>query len=150
MIVNIKDLVLTEKNYNEIINLYNAFSLIDPLVLTFSKLKKIISQLPIKHNIYFYMTEDDKIVGGITLIIEQKLIHNGKYCGHIEDFVVLQEYRSRGIGGLLINYAINISKQNNCYKCILDCNENLENYYKKKGFVKKGIYMGNYFKSDVI
>lgn len=150
MIVNIKDLELTEKNYNEIINLYNAFSLIDPLVLTFSKLKKIISQLAIKHNIYFYMTEDDKIVGAITLIIEQKLIHNGKCCGHIEDFVVLEEYRSQGIGGLLINYAINISKQNNCYKCILDCNENLENYYKKKGFVKKGIYMGNYFKSDVI
>lgn len=149
MIVNIKDLELTEKNYNEIINLYNAFSLIDPLVLTFSKLKKMISQLAIRHNIYFYI-KDDKIVGAITLIIEQKLIHNGKCCGHIEDFVVLEEYRSQGIGGLLINYAINISKQNNCYKCILDCNENLENYYKKKGFVKKGIYMGNYFKSDVI
>jgi len=149
MIVNIKDLELTEKNYNEIINIYNAFSLIDPLVLTFSKLKKIISQLPVKHNIYFYMT-DDKIVGAITLIIEQKIIHNGKCCGHIEDFVVLEEYRSQGIGSLLIDYVINISKQNNCYKCILDCNENLESYYKKKEFVKKGIYMGNYFKSDVI
>lgn len=145
MIVNIKDLELTEKNYNEIINIYNAFSLIDPLVLTFSKFKKIISQLPLKHNIYFYMI-DDKIVGAITLIIEQKLIHNGRCCGHIEDFVVLEEYRSQGIGSLLINYVINISKQNNCYKCILDCNENLESYYKKKGFVKKGIYMGNYFK----
>ena len=149
MIVNIKDLELTEKNYNEIINIYNVFTLIDPLVLTFSKLKKIMSQLPQKHNIYFYMT-DDKIVGAITLIIEQKLIHNGKCCGHIEDFVVLEEYRSRGIGELLINYAINISKQNNCYKCILDCNENLESYYIKKGFVKKGIYMGNYFKSNII
>ena len=108
MIVNIKDLELTEKNYNEIINIYNVFSLIDPLVLTFSKLKKIISQLPTRHNIYFYMT-DDKIVGAITLIIEQKLIHNGRCCGHIEDFVVLEEYRSQGIGSLLIDYVINIS-----------------------------------------
>ena len=73
MIVNVKDLKLTEKNYNEIINLYNGFTLIDSLELTFSKLKKIISQLPIKHNIYFYMI-DDKIVGAITLIIEQKII----------------------------------------------------------------------------
>ena len=37
MIVNIKDLELTEKSYNEIINLYNGFRLIDPQVLTFSK-----------------------------------------------------------------------------------------------------------------
>ena len=80
---------------------------------------------------------DDKIVGAITLIIEQKLIHNGKCCGHIEDFVVLEEYRSQGIGSLLIDYVINISKQNNCYKCILDCNENLESYYKKKDLLKK-------------
>ena len=145
MIVNIKDLELTEKNYNEIINIYNEFTLIDPLVLTFSKLKKIISELGVKHNIYFYK-KDEKIVGAITLIIEQKIIHDGKCCGHIEDFVVLEEYRSQGIGSLLIDYVINISKQNNCYKCILDCNENLESYYKKKGFVKKGIYMGNYFK----
>lgn len=149
MIVNIKDLELTEKNYNEIINIYNEFTLIDPLVLTFSKLKKIISELGVKHNIYFYK-KDEKIVGAITLIIEQKIIHDGKCCGHIEDFVVLEEYRSQGIGSLLIDYVINISKQNNCYKCILDCNENLENYYKKKGFIKKGIYMGNYFKSGVI
>ena len=83
-------------------------------------------------------------------LIEQKLIHNGRCCGHIEDFAVLKEYRSQGIGSLLIDYVINISKQNNCYKCILDCNENLESYYKKKGFVKKGIYVGNYFKSSVI
>ena len=144
MIVSIKDLELSEKNYNEIINLYNVFTLIDPLELTYLKLKKIISDLSNKHNIYFYII-DEKIVAGITLIIEQKLIHNGKSCGHIEDFVVLEEYRSKGIGKQLLNYVINKSKQNNCYKCILDCNENLESYYKKKGFVKKGIYMGNYF-----
>ena len=126
MIVNIKDLELNEKNYNEIVKIYKVFSLIDELVLTLPKLKKIILELPKNHNIYFYITADNKIVGAITLIIEQKLIHNGKCSGHIEDFVVLEEYRSQGIGGLLIDYAINISKQNNCYKCILDCNENLK------------------------
>jgi len=144
MIVNIKELELNKEIYNEIIILYNEFTLMDPLELTFIKLKKIISELPKNHNIYVYI-KDDKIVAGITLIVEQKLIHNGKCCGHIEDFVVLEEYRSQGIGSLLIDYVINISKQNNCYKCILDCNENLESYYKKKRFIKKGIYMGNYF-----
>lgn len=148
MIVNIKNLELNEKIYNEIIILYNEFTLIDPLELTFVKLKNIISNLPKNHNIYFYML-NDKIVGGITLIIEQKLIHNGRCSGHIEDLVVLEEYRSGGLEGLLLDYVINISKQNNCYKCILDCDENLENNYSNKGFVKKGIYMGNYFLTNI-
>tara|TARA_X000000368_G_scaffold117338_2_gene91639 strand:- start:2992 stop:3426 length:435 start_codon:yes stop_codon:yes gene_type:complete len=143
MIVNIKDLELTEKSYNEIINLYNELKLIDLQVLTFSKLKKMISELPIKHNIYFY-TKDNKIVGAVTLIIEQKICHNGRCIGHIEDLLVLEEYKSMRIGELLINYAINISKVNDCYKCRLNCNEIFENYYMEKGFVKKGICMGNY------
>ena len=144
MIVNIKNIELNEKKYNEIITLYNEFTLIDPYELTFKKFKKIISELPKNHNIYFYI-KNNKIVGGITLILEQKLIHNGKCCGHIEDFVVLEKFRLQGIGKLLMDYVIDISKQNNCYKCILDCNENLENYYIKRGFIKKGIYMGNYY-----
>ena len=144
MIINIKDLTLSDKVYCEIINLYNNFTLINQQVLTICKLRKIIQDLSNNHYIYFYII-NDKIVAGITLIVEQKIIHNGKSCGHIEDFVVLQEYRSQGIGNLLINYAINISKQNDCYKCILDCDEYLVNYYMKKGFIKKGIYMGKYF-----
>ena len=145
MIINIKNLELTEKYYNNIINLYSIFTPIDSLQLTYLKLNKIISELPDKHNIYLFI-KDNKIVGSITLIIEQKLIHNGSCSGHIEDFVVLKEYQSQGIGKLLLEYVINICKQNNCYKCILDCNETLENYYIKNGFKKKGIYMGNYFK----
>ena len=41
-----KNILIKKKN-----NIYNVFTLIDPLVLTFSKLKKIMSQLPQKHNI---------------------------------------------------------------------------------------------------
>ena len=144
MIINIKDLTITTKIYSEIINLYNNFTLINQELLTICKLKKIIQNLPNNHYIYFYIL-NNQIVAGITLIIEQKLIHDGKCCGHIEDFVVLPEYRKQGLGKLLINYAINISKINNCYKCILDCDEYLINYYMKKGFIKKGIYMGKYF-----
>ena len=144
MIVDIKTLELNETNYNEIINLYNYFSINDKTILDLKNLKSLIERLPKNHNIFLYL-ENNIIVGGITLIIEEKIIHSGGKVGHIEDFVVLDEYRNKGIGSLLYNYVKNLCEQNKCYKMILDCNELLENYYIKKGFVKKGSYMGYYF-----
>lgn len=144
MIVNIKTLELNETNYNEIINLYNYFGFNNKKILDFKNLKSLIERLPKNHNIFFYL-ENNKIVGAITLIIEQKIIHSGGKVGHIEDFVVLDEYRNKGIGSLLYNYVKILCEQNKCYKMILDCNDLLENYYIKKGFVKKGSYMTYYF-----
>ena len=144
MIVNIKSLELNETNYNEIIQLYSYFSKIDKIILNFKNLKSLIERLPQNHNIFLYL-ENNIIVGAITLIIEEKIIHSGGKVGHIEDFVVLEEYRNKGIGTLLYNYVKNLCEQNKCYKMILDCNELIENYYIKKGFVKKGSYMTYYF-----
>ena len=151
MIVSIKELKITEKRYNEIIDLYNELSLIDSRklidkkILTYPLLIKIIVGLPKKDNIYLYIDENDDIIGGITLLIEQKLIHNGGRVGHIEDFVVSENYREKGIGGLLLNYVVNMSERGKCYKCILDCSTLLEGFYTKKGFTKKGSYMAKYF-----
>jgi glucosamine-phosphate N-acetyltransferase len=144
MIINIKNLELNQTHYNEIIQLYSNFSKIDETILDFKNLKSLIERLPQNHNIYFYL-ENNKIVGAITLIIEEKIIHSGGKVGHIEDFVVLDEYRNKGIGSLLYNYVKILCEQNKCYKMILDCNELLENYYIKKGFIKKGSYMAYYF-----
>ena len=144
MIINIKTLNLTEDRYNEIIELYSIFSKIDKNILTICSLKTLIKNLAKNHHILFY-TKGDKIIGAITLLIEQKIIHNGKCVGHIEDFAVLEEYRSLGIGSLLLEHAIILSRQNNCYKCILDCSPSIEGYYLKKGFANKGTYMGLYF-----
>ena len=33
----------------------------------------------------------------------------------------------------------------NCYKIILDCNNELEKFYAKSGLIKSGIQMGLYF-----
>lgn len=144
MIINIKTLNLIEDRYNEIIELYSIFSKIDKDILTVDGLKTLIKNLNKNHHILFY-TKDEKIIGAITLLIEQKIIHNGRCVGHIEDFVVLEEYRGLKIGSLLLEHVILLCKQNNCYKCILDCSPSIEGYYLKKGFTNKGTYMGLYF-----
>lgn len=145
MIVNICDISLNIENYNQIIDLYNNFKLIDKDILTFEKFENVIKNIPHNHNILLYIDDSNNIIGGITLIIEQKIIHDGKCVGHIEDFVVLESYRKKGIGNLLIQHVKIMCEKSNCYKIILDCDDLMENYYNKKGFKKKGKYMALYF-----
>ncbi|AVL94900.1 glucosamine 6-phosphate N-acetyltransferase [Moumouvirus australiensis] len=88
---------------------------------------------------------DDIIVGSLTVLIEPKIIHDLSKVAHIEDVIVDLNYRSYGIGGLLIQKAIEISKENNCYKIILDCSQKNIGFYQKYGFVKKELQMAYYF-----
>tara|TARA_B110000902_G_scaffold253793_1_gene316890 strand:- start:170 stop:607 length:438 start_codon:yes stop_codon:yes gene_type:complete len=145
MILNAKHLILDEKYYNQILDLYSIFTKFDNNIMTYVKLKNIFENLPENHCIKFYLDEENNIIAAITLIIEQKIIHNGQCVGHIEDFVVLEKEQKKGVGDLLLQHVLQIAKQNNCYKVILDCHPYLENYYIKKGFSRKGNNMGLYF-----
>jgi glucosamine-phosphate N-acetyltransferase len=86
----------------------------------------------------------NKIIGTITVLIEPKFIHNLSKIAHIEDVVVDKNYRSHGIGGLLVRKAIEISKQFQCYKIILDCSDKNIDFYSKFGFIKKELQMALY------
>ena len=144
-IKSIKNIIITSKKCLQLIELYNYFGENKELNCeNFNEILKNILQNN-NHNIFLYLDNSDNILGALTLLIEQKFIHNGKCVAHIEDFVVKQEFRSQNIGKDLMNYAINYAKQNNCYKVILDTDSKLVNYYRNYGFVNKGIYMGCYF-----
>lgn len=107
--------------------------------------KTIILDLKDNHNIYVYVKEN-KVVGMITLLFEQKLIHNGACVAHIEDLVVDRDYFKQGIGAALINHCLQETKNNKykCYKIILDCKRELVEFYKKFGFEYKNIQMSKY------
>ena len=144
-IVSIKNIIISTKNCDQLIELYNSFG--ENKDLNYENCHNIIQNIlqNNNHNIFLYLDNSDNILGAITLLTEQKFIHNGKCVAHIEDFVVKKEYRSQNIGKDLMNYAIKYAKQNNFYKVILDTNNKLVNYYSNYGFINKGIYMGYYF-----
>ena len=145
MILNAKDLILDEKYCNQILDLYSIFTKFDRNIMNYIRLKTIFENLPENHIIKFYLDEENNIIGAITIIIEQKIIHNGQCVCHIEDFVVTEKEQHKGIGALLLQHVFQIAKQKKCYKVILDCHPLLENYYIKKGFARKGNNMGLYF-----
>ena len=95
---------------------------------------------------YHYNTDNTiTLVGTGTIIIEPKVIRNGKSVGHIEDIVVKSTYRGKKISQSILEKLKNFAREKNCYKVILDCNENVCPVYKSNGFEIKGIQMSLYF-----
>ena len=101
-------------------------------------LKKIISN---PDHIIHVAEENGKIIGSTTLFIEQKFIHNGGKVGHIEDVVVSKEYEGRGIGIKLVNSLLEKARVMNCYKTILDCQDELIPLYERIGFKQESNQM---------
>ena len=93
----------------------------------------------------FVMSNNDKPIGMITLIIEQKLIHSGGKVAHIEDLIVDKAHQHKGYATKLIQHVISVAKLHQCYKCILNCTDQVKPLYDKNGFTKKTNGMSIYF-----
>jgi len=77
---------------------------------------------------------EGKIVGATTLLIEQKFIHNGGLVGHIEDVVVDKNHQGQKIGEKIMKFLLEIANERGCYKTILDCTDDVKQFYEKLGF----------------
>ena len=77
---------------------------------------------------------DGKIVGTTTLLIEPKFIHDGGLVGHIEDVVVEEKFQGQKIGNEIIEFLLEFAKNRGCYKTILNCTDDVKEFYEKIGF----------------
>lgn len=96
------------------------------------------------HHIFIMRTENI-IFASITVLIEPKFIRNLSLVAHIEDVVILNEFRGKGHGRAIVEHAVNYAKEQGCYKVILDCGEDKVPFYYKTGFVCNGSQMAIYF-----
>jgi len=85
------------------------------------------------------------IIGTGSIIFEPKIIHGGKYVGHIEDIVINENYRNLGIARSILIELKFLAEKKGCYKVILDCNLDNKNFYEKNDFEYKGLQMAKYF-----
>ena len=100
-----------------------------------NEILKKIKQNP--DHIIHVATDGEKIVGSTTLLIEQKFIHDGGLVGHIEDVVVRKDYEGKGIGIKLVTSLLERAKEKNCYKTILDCKDDVKQFYERIGFKRE-------------
>jgi len=100
-----------------------------------NEILKKIKQNP--NHIIYVAINNKKIVGSTTLLIEQKFIHDGGLVGHIEDVVVRKDYEGKGIGIKLVTSMLERAKEKNCYKTILDCKDDVKQFYERIGFKRE-------------
>ena len=99
------------------------------------KAKNILKNILDDSNHIIHVAElDGNIVGSATLLIEQKFIHRGGLVGHIEDVEVKEGFERRQIGRLIIESLLEETRKRGCYKTILDCKDDVKEFYQKIGF----------------
>jgi glucosamine-phosphate N-acetyltransferase len=89
----------------------------------------------------FVAVLDRRIVGTLTLFVEQKFIHHGGKVGHIEDVVVEKSFQRKGIGQALVLHATAEARKLGCYKVILCCFEDRVPFYEGVGFRRHDVGM---------
>jgi len=122
-----------EKGFLESLDFLRKASDIDK-----NKAKEILKKIKQNPNYIIHVAIDDnKIVASTTLLVEQKFIHDGGLVGHIEDVVVRKEYEGKGIGIKLVMSMLERAKEKNCYKTILDCKDDVKQFYERIGFKRE-------------
>ena len=82
--------------------------------------------------------EGNTIIGVASIHIIYKL---SRTLGLIEDVAVNKDHRGKGIGKSLVEKLIEIGKQKNCDKIVLNTSEKNSKFYEKIGFKKNEIQM---------
>ena len=126
------------------IDLMSQLSVIRREKITKIQLSDFVNNL---HKNHIIMVIEDiktcKIVGSITILIENKVIHDMGCVAHVEDVVIDENYRKRSLASYMIEHAMRISILNNCYKIILDCSIENKMFYEKCGFEYKNVIQMN-------
>ena len=102
---------------------------------------KIYDTIMINNNSIIVCEYMGQLIGSITILIEQKMIHNFALYAHIEDVFVDETFRHKKIGSQLIQEALNYCKKINVFKVSLNCSNELETFYASNNFEKRQINM---------
>ena len=89
-------------------------------------------------SITMVVCEGNTIIGVASIHIIYKL---SRTLGLIEDVAVNKNHRGKGIGKSLVEKLIEIGKQKNCDKIVLNTSEKNSKFYEKIGFEKNEIQM---------
>lgn len=81
-------------------------------------------------------------VGCFSLIILDNLGHHYSKLAIVESVLVSEKCRGKGIGGKMMEYAMEKAKEEKCYKLMLSSNKKrteAHEFYEKHGFTQHGI-----------
>lgn len=121
---------------------YELMNILYKGMLKYDRFKEIYKRkLQDKNSYYIVATEGENIVGVLTSELQEKL-HRERLQLFIEDIIVEEAKRNRGIGKMLLENAISFAKNNDCEVVELTSykdNEKSHRFYEKNGFINHSI-----------
>lgn len=86
----------------------------------------------------FVIKYNGQVIATAKIVLERKAHNNCRKMGNIQDFVIHPDYRNNGLGRLLMEKLVEVGKEEDCYKIILSCNDDVKGFYEKMDFIRKG------------
>ena len=128
---------VSKNDLPKVIDLLQEISVYNPPK---KKLESIWERYSNQQNIFGYcFFFNDKLIGYGSINLEMKLKKG--LMAYIEDVVVHKEFRNKKIGKMIVDYLIEVTQKEGCYKIKIDCSKNNILFYEKLGFKVNGFSM---------
>lgn len=131
---------IKQEELQELLALYRQLHADDPELAcdqALTSLWEAVLNDPSQH--YLVVEEEGRLVASCVLVIVQNLTRGARPYGLIENVVTHSEYRKRGYGSAVLQKALAIAREKNCYKVMLLTSSKEEStfrFYEKAGFIR--------------
>ncbi len=139
--MEVKIKIATIQDLPNILNLY-ATVLDKGNILTLQDAEILFQKMQTYPNYKVYLAENEgEIVGTFALLIMDNLAHQGTPSGVVEDVAVRTDLQGKGIGKIMMEFALEKCREAGCYKMALSSNvkrNEAHTFYESLGFEKHG------------
>lgn len=123
---------------NKLLELYKHLNPEDPDIKNSDFTEVLWNEIFNDPNLHYIVVEDNGIlISSCTVAIIKNLTRGGRPYALIENMVTHTDYRKRGYGKAVLEMAVEIAKDKNCYKVMLLTgrkDENTLHFYESAGF----------------
>jgi len=114
---------------------FETLSNLAPVNADIIKAKIIFDKIKLNnnYNIFVAISEDGKIVGTATLLIQNKFSRDFEIMGHVEDVSVHKDYVKQGVGEALIHTIVKCANDKGCTVLVGLCKDYNVAFYEKYG-----------------
>lgn len=135
--------IATTADLPRVLALYGTRGLGDDDVLTPEEARLMLERFRAYPDYRLYVaTAGGEVVGSFALLIMDNLAHRGAPSGVLEDIVVREDWRGRGIGGRMVRFAIERCRHRRCYKLVLSSHlarAEAHRFFESLGFQQHGL-----------
>ena len=132
----------TETDLPAILTLYTQLGQDDGSVLSLGAAQSLFARMKTYPDYRIHVAcLAGRVVGSLAILIMDNLAHCGAPSAILEDVVVDEGLRGRGIGRRMMAYADSLCREKGCYKMAFSSNRNREaahRFYESLGFERHG------------